>query len=762
MDFRFLMTLIAALTGDTGDNFATLKAGGADPAASITQIACPRPLPAAEIEGTTAFCGSILVPENHAKPDGKKIPLKFMVLKSWSQYPEPDPLVYLQGGPGGSAFAITKKIAKVFEPWRKTRDIVFWDQRSAGLSGRSVKCYNALAANALRIAKNDFTTGDAANPEPETTTISECLKEVEAAGVEIANYNTRQNALDVRTITRALGYPEYNLYGISYGTKLALETMRAAPEGIRSVIIDGVAPPWVRLYDTLALKTSETIDHVVNQCKADATCNAAYPDLERIVIETLKMAKEGKILHQGKPVTVDTVLRPFGERNTHDENLSMTPYIPAFIYELHRGKEMPTVDMLVARNFVMPKPGDDDIAAAAAGLPKAERGLIATLTDNAAISDRIARSNDNVMAELRDLLDESGQFGPVAVLFDRELEKSLKAAKAEDPSRLEMILADYVALQNIAPSKEALAGFVKGHTAGEAQLRLLALIEGMNTAEVSGSFAIIRRDAAASEAGFFDSMYLYNYACQEDIPYNSYEGFKAYSAGLKYPYLGEEWDGMARMFFGACKPFKPQPRENWHEPVASDIPTLSIGGLYDSQTPASWAKVAVEKLTQAQVFLIPEAGHGAVLYQSCVADMGVAFVNNRSANCQTPASRASRSTGRSRTGQKPAAERPREPPCGACDEMGTGLLADGPMTQRCHAAWRKIICQDFLEGAVRAPLNAQGCAPAQRAPARGLVSGRPPDSSPDRLTPGFRRCGRPESRGVSRTSSSRHKRGFRC
>ena len=60
----------------------------------------------------------------------------------------------------------------------------------------------------------------------------------------------------------------------------------------------------------------------------------------------------------------------------------------------------------------------------------------------------------------------------------------------------------------------------------------------------------------------------------------------------------------------------------------SDIPTLSIGGLYDTQTPASWAQVAIEKMTNAQAFLIPEAGHGSLAYQSCVADMGVAFINN--------------------------------------------------------------------------------------------------------------------------------------
>lgn len=628
MDYQHILTLIAALSGEPGNEFAALKNGGPDPAAPIRQIVCPRPFPADEIEGKTIFCGTVQVPEDHAKPDGKKIALKFTVLKSRSQYAEPDPLVYLQGGPGGSTFTILNKLARVYEPWRKTRDVIFWDQRSAGLSGHSVNCYTALAANAVKIAKNDIAMPQLDGTNAGNNLIANCLKELEASGVDIAKYNTHQNAKDVRTIMTALGYPTYNLYGISYGTKLALETMREAPEGIRSVIIDGVAPPWVHLYDTFALKFSEPIDRVVAQCKADAACNAAYPDLEKVIIETVTMAKAGKISYRGQPIDVIAVFEPFAARNGHDSNMSMTPYLPAFVYELYRGKETPTVDMLVDRGLLMPVAGDKEVTAAAAVLPKHQQGLIATLADNAAIAQRVQRSDDNVMAELRDSLDESSAYGPVAILFDRELEKALLTLKADNPAKLEEALGNYVALQNVEPSKGALIAFVKKNTPTAAAARLLALVEGMTEAEVAGSFEIIRRDAAKSEAGFFGNMYLYNYACQEDVPFNSFEGYQTFTASLKYPYLGDAWDGMAKSFFGACSAFKPQPREDWQEPVVSDIPTLSIGGYYDSQTPASWAEVAIEKLSHAQAFLIPEAGHGAVLYQPCVADMGVAFTNN--------------------------------------------------------------------------------------------------------------------------------------
>ena len=626
MDYQHILTLIAALTANPGHDVPALNAGDAGNKAPTAHIICPRPMPANEIEGKTVFCGTVQVPEDHAKPDGKKITLKFTVLKSWSHYPEPDPVVYLQGGPGGSAISQIPLYAKSFEDFRKTRDVVFWDQRSAGLSGQSVKCFGALAANAALIASKP---DDAVDTSGKRNIIADCLKELAAAGIDITKYNTTENARDIRTVTRALGYETYNIYGISYGTKLALEAMRVVPEGIRSVVIDGVAPSWLPLYQSLALKMSEPIEHVVEQCKADETCNATFPQLDAVIIETLKKAKEGRIIYRGQPVTPAFIFRPFDERNAKYGNLSMTPYIPAFIYELHRGEEKtPTVDMLVGRNFVMPMPGDDDVSAASATLPKRQRDLIAALADNAAIAQRVDRSNQTIIEDLRDEIDAGRNYGPVATLFDSELEKALIIAAAADAAKVESAVSDYVALQNTAPSKESLSAFVTAHTAGEARARLLALVDSMSDAELAGSFAIIQRDAEKSEIGFFDNLYLFNYACQEDIPFNTLEGYRRFTASQKYPYIGDVYDPLAEMVFGVCESFTPQQRDNWQVPVVSDIPTLSIGGLYDTQTPASWSRMAVEKLSNAQVFMIPEAGHGSLLYQPCVADMGVAFINN--------------------------------------------------------------------------------------------------------------------------------------
>jgi hypothetical protein len=70
--------------------------------------------------------------------------------------------------------------------------------------------------------------------------VSKCTAELKEEGRDLSAYNTVQNARDVQAIMQTPGYPEYNIYGVSYDTKLALEVMRSAPEGLRSVVIDSV------------------------------------------------------------------------------------------------------------------------------------------------------------------------------------------------------------------------------------------------------------------------------------------------------------------------------------------------------------------------------------------------------------------------------------------------------------------------------------------------------------------------------------------
>jgi len=65
-------------------------------------------------------------------------------------------------------------------------------------------------------------------------------------GVNLSAYNTQESAADIEDLRIALGYQQLNLYGVSYGSLLVLDTMRFFPQSVRSAVIDGVVPPQLQ------------------------------------------------------------------------------------------------------------------------------------------------------------------------------------------------------------------------------------------------------------------------------------------------------------------------------------------------------------------------------------------------------------------------------------------------------------------------------------------------------------------------------------
>ena len=193
---------------------------------AVTVEACPRPLPAGEIEGQTVICGRVDVPDVHGKADSRRIGLAFAVPKAGTLSPATDPVVYLHGGPGGGAvkdlWSITVPIVDQF---RGRRDLVTFDQRAAGISSDMATCSDTPGVDTAAL----MAPGKVVPATPEADLVSRCLEAIEAKNGDITAHNTTQNAHDTRALMRAPGHPEWNLYGISYAIQKALEVMRSAP-----------------------------------------------------------------------------------------------------------------------------------------------------------------------------------------------------------------------------------------------------------------------------------------------------------------------------------------------------------------------------------------------------------------------------------------------------------------------------------------------------------------------------------------------------
>ncbi|WP_425093041.1 hypothetical protein [Tropicimonas sp. S265A] len=126
LELAALLALIAGISGEPNipDQFAAYLQGGPTAGYPVTVRDCPDPLGRAEIELETIICGTVNVPEKHAEPDGRRIDLFFTVLRAQSSYPEPDPVLHLHGGPGGGIVSRIELFADIFEPLRRTRDII--------------------------------------------------------------------------------------------------------------------------------------------------------------------------------------------------------------------------------------------------------------------------------------------------------------------------------------------------------------------------------------------------------------------------------------------------------------------------------------------------------------------------------------------------------------------------------------------------------------------------------------------------------------
>ena len=221
-----------------------------------------------------ARCGTLTVFEDRAAGAGRTIDLEVVVLPAVSDSPEPDPLFFLAGGPGQAATELAGPMLPLLSEVRRTRDLVFVDQRGTGESGRMTCAF--FESDVDEEAVSESLQLDTLPLDD----LRECLAEVEAAA-DPRQYTTPVAMDDLDDVRAALGYETVNLYGGSYGTRAGLIYMRRHPERVRTAVLDGLAPVSIRLPSSINADAHRALDLLFADCASDAGCNEAFPDLPR-------------------------------------------------------------------------------------------------------------------------------------------------------------------------------------------------------------------------------------------------------------------------------------------------------------------------------------------------------------------------------------------------------------------------------------------------------------------------------------------------
>jgi pimeloyl-ACP methyl ester carboxylesterase len=292
-------------------------------------------------EGQTVKCGYLIVPEDRSQPDGTSIRLHFAVFKSKSDSPAPDPIVYLEGGPGVSALKqISQSMNLRFSPFLENRDFIVFDQRGTGYSEPALDCPEIIDYFYTNL--NEVPSEEQSRYHFEACL--QCRERLISDGVNLAAYNSAESAADLNDLRIALGYERWNLYGISYGSRLALTAMRDYPEGIRSVILDAPVPLQSNLYVDRPANIDRAFDVFFEGCAADSSCHRAYSDLENVFWELVDRLNKSPITfsvnHPQTGKTYDVLMD--GDSLVDLISISMystenTRFLPGLIYQIRGG-----------------------------------------------------------------------------------------------------------------------------------------------------------------------------------------------------------------------------------------------------------------------------------------------------------------------------------------------------------------------------------------------------------------------------------------
>jgi pimeloyl-ACP methyl ester carboxylesterase len=213
----------------------------------------------------SAECGTFKVAEDPLQPQGRQIGLFVARVPAISLNKAPDPLFLIAGGPGTSAVDLYTSSAAPFDRVRRDRDIILVDQRGTGRSHRLDCDYES---------ENVFEKFDDVAVGPANRKCRDDLSK----DSDLRLYTTSIAVRDLDAVRAALGYQRINLYGGSYGTRVAQHYARRFPDSTRALILDGVINPEQVLGPGIAIDAERALERILKRCSADAECVKAFPD----------------------------------------------------------------------------------------------------------------------------------------------------------------------------------------------------------------------------------------------------------------------------------------------------------------------------------------------------------------------------------------------------------------------------------------------------------------------------------------------------
>ena len=241
-------------------------------------------------------CGTLVVDETRGGPGARRVAIPVTIIKASAPKAGLPPVVYLHGGPGGGVVenvARSLRSAAGRELIAIDQDWIYFDQRGGGVASPILDCGG--------VALNDAgPLNDAAAQQ-----LIACAQRLKDSGVDLSRYNAVEVVKDIQDLRKTLGLKQIDLFGVSYGTRIALAVVKHDPTGVRAVVLDSPWTPEAKWAEGGPEMVSDAVKEIFKRCAADAACNAKYPhpgaDLDGVAAKLLA----APVVQNGQSYTAD-------------------------------------------------------------------------------------------------------------------------------------------------------------------------------------------------------------------------------------------------------------------------------------------------------------------------------------------------------------------------------------------------------------------------------------------------------------------------
>jgi len=353
-------------------------------------------------------CSLIPVPLDHNDPSQGTIELRVVTLPATSRNPKSDPMVFIAGGPGQSAVRTAPFFLNPHRALRTDRDFVFVDQRGTGGSA-SLACASDLDALFSKELQWWMTQETAIQAQKDA--LAQCLTNLPYSP---RHFTTKAAVIDLAIVLGQLGYDQVNLFGVSYGTRMALSFLRDYEAFVRTMILDAVAPHAMVIPAQVVKDARASLEQVLEACRLDAACSARFPNIqEKLTLATTRLEGVSGLISTTDPLTgeiINIATWPDMLSNILRAGLYSRELIRLFPLALERGSEG-DFGPLVAIAAMLAQESPDDLSL----------GMMASVLCSEDMT-RLSAAGDasEERNPLRDSMAEICSFWPHDIALDAE------------------------------------------------------------------------------------------------------------------------------------------------------------------------------------------------------------------------------------------------------------------------------------------------------------------------------------------------------